>query len=181
MIWSLDSLETTSAGSSKSLPILGPPFDCCFHKDTCLLVAPDETNSLRVLQDGHILKFQSPSDMSLITCVAMTSNANTVAYGCYNGSVRLYYPESSAVKTLGNHRQEVKSVIVKHAKMPNEDMEVAVVVSGGRDGTLAIWWDGGRAFNCARKHEDSIQEVRYFSRPLCFSRILFFEGDVYWQ
>ena len=83
----------------------------------------------QVLHDG-IPKYQSPPDMSLITCLAMTNDCNVIAYGCYNGSVRLYYLDSSAVKTLGSHQEKVIDLAVNIEIMPDTQMEMVVVVSG---------------------------------------------------
>ena len=105
-------------------------------------------------------KYQSPPDMSLITSVAMTSDCQVVSYGCYNGSVRLYYPESGAIKTLGNHREKVCDMIVSNQILPGSNMEAPVVVSGSRDGDLKIWWDGGHEYNCVKMHKGAILEVR---------------------
>ena len=116
----------------------------------------------QVLKNG-IPKFQSPPDMSLITCLSMTNDCNVVAYGCYNGSVRLYYLDVSAVKTLGSHQEQVTDLAVSMDTMPENDMEMVVVVSGSRDGSIMIWWDGGPAFKLLhklkKKHHTSIQEV----------------------
>ena len=71
------------------------------------LAAPDETNSIRILKNG-ISQNHSPSDTSLITCVALTKDCQTIAYGCSNGSVRLYFPASKSVKMLGTHSTKVK-------------------------------------------------------------------------
>ena len=71
----------------------------------------------QVLQDGTP-KFQSPPDMSLITCLAMTNDCNVIAYGCYNGSVRLYYLHSGSVKTLGSHKEKVMDLSVSMEIMP---------------------------------------------------------------
>ena len=68
--------------------------------------------------------------MSLITCLAMTNDCNVIAYGCYNGSVRLYYLDSSAVKTLGSHQEKVIDLAVNIEIMPDTQMEMVVVVSG---------------------------------------------------
>ena len=48
MVWSLESLYDSSP-EEVTLPSLGPIFDARFNKDNVsILVAPDETNSLRV-------------------------------------------------------------------------------------------------------------------------------------
>ena len=74
--------------------------------DFIFLAAPDETNSIRILKNG-ISQNHSPSDTSLITCVALTKDCQTIAYGCSNGSVRLYFPASKSVKMLGTHSTKV--------------------------------------------------------------------------
>ena len=81
--------------------------------------------------------------MSLITCLAMTNDCNVIAYGCYNGSVRLYYLHSGSVKTLGSHQGKVMDLSVTLEIMPDTKTEMVVVVSGSKDGSLVIWWDGG--------------------------------------
>jgi hypothetical protein len=70
--------------------------------------------------------------MSLITCVSISDNCDVVAYGCYNGSVRLYHPTSGSVKTLGTHKGKVKDIDIATEIIPNTCLEVSVVVSGSR-------------------------------------------------
>ena len=94
MIWSLESLNNEPLKAKDSLSMLGPSFACTFDKTgTSILVAPDDSNSLRILLDGN-QKYQSPADTTLITCVALSEDCKVIAYGCDNGSVRLYYPGS---------------------------------------------------------------------------------------
>ena len=107
--------------------------------------------------DGYP-KHQSPPDMSLITCVSIAESCNVVAYGCYNGSVRLYYIDSGAVKTLGSHREKVKDVDIT-LDVVIGNMEMVAVASGSKDGSLNIWWDGGHAFTCVKKHSTPIVQV----------------------
>ena len=68
----------------------------------------------------------------------MTNDCNVIAYGCYNGSVRLYYLDSSAVKTLGSHQEKVIDLAVNIEIMPDTQMEMVVVVSG--KGTRILGW-----------------------------------------
>ena len=82
-----------------------------------------------------------------------------MAYGCYDGYVRLYYLESGAVKTLGYHPDKVKDVDITVEVMPKDQMETVAVVSGSRDGSIKIWWDGGYAFSCEKKHHTPIVQV----------------------
>ena len=86
--------------------------------DFIFLAAPDETNSIRILKNG-ISQNHSPSDTSLITCVALTKDCQTIAYGCSNGSVRLYFPASKSVKMLGTHSTKVIKMKFSIQGMPN--------------------------------------------------------------
>ena len=81
------------------------------------LAAPDETNSIRILKNG-ISQNHSPSDTSLITCVALTKDCQIIAYGCSNGSVRLYFPASKSVKMLGTHSTKVLMNFTIHVGCP---------------------------------------------------------------
>ena len=67
-----------------------------------------------------------------------------LAYGCYNGSVRLYFPASKSVKTLGTHSAKVLVIDITIETItisPDENVETTVVVSGCSDGLVKIWWD----------------------------------------
>ena len=108
----------------------------------------------QVLRDG-IPKYQSPPDMSLITCLAMTNDCNVIAYGCYNGSVRLYYLDSSAVKTLGSHQEKVIDLAVNIEIMPDTQMEMVVVVSGKV--TRILDWPKSTAFQVFHQNSKSNQ------------------------
>ena len=97
--------------------------------------------------------------MSLITSVSFTEDAQVIAYGCKNGSVRLFYPESGCVKTLGSHTDQVCDLIVSKEVLRN--MEAVVVASGSKNSDLKIWWDGGHEFSCKRIHKTAILEASF--------------------
>ena len=112
MIWSLESITDESESSTTVVPSLVPTFAHHFNDNNeSILVAPNDSNSICVLKDGLLLH-QSPQDSSLITCVAFSCKQDVVAYGCMNGSIRLYFPHSQAVKTLGNHATKITSLDV---------------------------------------------------------------------
>jgi len=106
--------------------------------------------------------------MSLITSVSFTEDAQVIAYGCKNGSVRLFYPESGCVKTLGSHTDQVCDLIVSKEVLRN--MEAVVVASGSKNSDLKIWWDGGHEFSCKRIHKTAILEVKAATQGRFFAR-----------
>ena len=91
----------------------------------------------------------------------MCDRGRCVAYGCQNGSVRLYYPESGAIKLLGSHHDKIEALDIKLVVTPLHNIENVVVVSGSYDGNVKIWWNGGQVFHCEKQHFSNIQEVSY--------------------
>lgn len=159
-IWSLESLGYFDC-DNVTMPSLGPAFDHKFlDNNTSFIVATDETNSLRVLKDGFPLH-HSPPESSLITCLSMCERGNVVSYGCQNGSVRLYYPKSGAIKSLGSHHSKIEAIDIALV-VTGSNHEHEVVVTGSSDGMVKIWWNGGQVFHCEKKHSSLIQEVRTY-------------------
>lgn len=176
MIWNVEELPSSmdsyySRGPSNNFS-LGPAFDVKFVNGSrqAVLVAPDDTNCLRVLHDGYNV-YQSPAEVSLITCVCLSDNGQVVAYGCSNGAVRLYYPASATVKNLGTHNKCVK-VIASTTSVLEDQMETVVAVTGSADGSVRIWWDGGKAIQCNHEHKTQVRQVcvlnnKVLSRSSC--------------
>ena len=75
-------------------------------------------------------KFKAPSDFYRITAVALSNDGETVAYGCENGSVRLYRPILGIVKHMGMHRDRVNDV-----KVSSDGIRV---VSAGEDKIVRV-------------------------------------------
>ena len=75
-----------------------------------------------------------------------------VSYGCNNGSVRIFDPVSRSVKTLGLHNARITDLKIRTRIWDDEsgsEVEIhPIVVSGADDGSLRIWIEGGRNFDC---------------------------------
>ena len=91
----------------------------------------------------------------------MCDRGHVVSYGCQNGSVRLYYPQSGAIKSLGSHQSKIEAIDIKLevAFTGSNHIEHEVVVTGSSDGQVKIWWNGGQVFHCQKQHSSLIQEV----------------------
>ena len=73
-----------------------------------------------------------------------------MSYGCQNGSVRIFYPSSGTIKTLGMHNAKVTDVKIRTFIEDSEkEIEISpIVVSAAEDGSVKIWYEGGRTFDC---------------------------------
>ncbi len=146
MIWSMEEEAAAGAPSDSDVAAAtaaslsyGPSFDVKFFPDgTSRMAAPDDTNSVQLLEEGHSL-FRSPPDgASRITAVALSADASTVAYGCERGAVRLIRPGIGLLKLLGFHAGAVNDVAV--------GADGVTVVSAGEDKVVRIFRDGAKAF-----------------------------------
>ena len=63
----------------------------------------------------------------------------------------------SAVKTLGSHHSKVRQILAS-IKVRGQ-MEVVVVVSSSLNGSVKVWWDGDRCFDCVKIHRTPVLEV----------------------
>ena len=195
MIWSLESLyeltPESSAQNDSSLS-LGPvcdvkflpciindnvrnsgqndnPIECKGPENTVRMATPDDSNCIRVLDNGNTL-FKSPSEGdNMISCVSLSCDGRAVAYGTENGSVRLYRPWNGSIKTLGFHKSNVTCVLLlgEEVIIQNKDAEMNntqsyVVISGDKKGEVKIWWDGGSAITCTFNHLSSVREIKVF-------------------
>jgi hypothetical protein len=78
-------------------------------------------------------------------------SSKVVSYGCQNGSVRIFYPASGTIKTLGMHIAKVTDIKVRTSIQNPEKREIEIapiVVSAAEDGSVKIWYEGGRTFAC---------------------------------
>jgi hypothetical protein len=81
----------------------------------------------------------------------MIKSSQVVSYGCQNGSVRIFYPASGTIKTLGMHIAKVTDIKVRTSIRNPEKREIEIapiVVSAAEDGSVKIWYEGGRTFAC---------------------------------
>ncbi len=140
MVWSMEEAffdsEGNAADASASLSF-GPSFDVRFF-DTdgsssqsgsswvgSRMAAPDDTNSIQLLEDGRSV-YRSPAEASSrVAAVALSADAETVAYGCESGAVRILRPQIGLVKLLGWHDGAVRYLAV--------GADGVTVVSAGED------------------------------------------------
>lgn len=131
MIWSLEDLTVKS---KKQIISLGPAFDAKLdHSGNWRIVAPDDTNRIQILKN-EIPQYNSTSEGSLITAVSLSDDAETVAFGCLSGAVRMVRPSEGLVKALGSHTKRVNDVKI--------NFDGRIVASAGDDGVLMIFYDG---------------------------------------
>jgi WD40 repeat protein len=106
MIWSMEE-EVRQRQAGEGL-CLGPPFDAKFFADgSCRTVAPDDTNSVHIMDNGKSL-YVSPSDTSRVTAVAIATDAETVVYGCENGAVR--YVNTVNYSSISNNNYVIQII-----------------------------------------------------------------------
>ena len=89
--------------------------------------------------------------IGFISLVYASLFQQVVAYGCQNGSVRIFYPSSGSIKTLGLHNNKITDIKIRTTIRTEEEAEIEIspiVVSASEDGSVKIWIEGGRTFDC---------------------------------
>ena len=61
--------------------------------------------------------------------------------------MRIFYPDSGTIKTLGMHDAKVSDIKIR--TFVGNSVEISpIVVSVAEDGSVKIWYEGGRMFDC---------------------------------
>ena len=140
----------TEAGLEQQPLSLGPPHMTRWRGRTPITAAPDDTNSVAVLNYGNV-EHRSPVQEGAVMALELSVDCTLVVFGTVTGSVRSYSTVTGAVTELGRHNGPVTSVAVTR--------DGGTVVSAATDRTVKVF-QGDRREVVLEGHWEAVRDVR---------------------